>query len=170
MKKLASLLMAALLMTMLVVPALAAPGDDDDVPSVGREEPVVIADINDMPDANAPDAPAFVVVQDPANPADEGQNFVLVDPTPDVPEDTNAEYVPEDQVPLAPNDGVDTTAADTTSAEKENKDNSGEGIHEHLQDAVCWSILAVSALIGIVLGFVIGRATKKDKDDEKKSK
>lgn len=80
MKRFASVLAAVLFTMLLAAPVFAT----DFVPSVARPNPVVV---NELPDPNDPDAPDFVTVED-ENGEQEPENFVRVeDPESEDPED-----------------------------------------------------------------------------------
>lgn len=156
MKKLASILVAVLFTMMLTVPAFAT----ETVPSVARPNPVVV---ETLPDPNEPDAPDFVTVEDPEG-ENEPENYVRVeDPESEDPENPEYEYVPEDQVPLA------DAAEDGKELVEEGIAGLGaaEPVHTHFGDLTCWLILIVSALVGGVVGVVIGRVSKRKGDEEK---
>lgn len=174
MKKFASILMAALLAMMLMAPAFAADG-----PSIGRTDPV---EVEQLPDPNAPDAPDFVVVVPPAAPANvnanapapaepeaeeetERETYVRVeDPESEDPENPEYMYVPEDEVPLAdaPEGDVKETVEDGIAGLGK-----AEAAHVHFGDPTCWTILILSALVGLIVGVVVGRVSKRKKDDDK---
>lgn len=148
MKRFASVLAAVLFTMLLAAPVFAT----DFVPSVARPNPVVV---NELPDPNDPDAPDFVTVED-ENGEEEPQNFVRVeDPESEDPEDPDYTYVPEDEVPLAP--GVDDAnvgaVADAPAVEESGSVSTTKAV------AVGAVVAVVAAGAGVGIGIAVASKT-----------
>lgn len=159
MKKFASILFAVLLVAVFAIPAFATDG-----PSVSRPDPVVV---DELPDPNVPGAPDFVLLTPEDDPAGEPEPYVRVeDPNSPDPENPEYEYVPESEVPLANTPEDD----DNGNSNEDSVPTVGvaEAAHTHFGDPTCWTILIVSALVGLIAGILVGRGSKKkgDKDDK----
>ncbi len=158
MKKAVSILMMLLLAVVFTVPAFAT-----DAPSVSRPDPVVVPE---LPDANEPDAPPVVTVEDPTGEDEPGTYYRVPTPETENTENPEYEYVPENEVPLTNLPDEVSGAAQEAAADLGRAD----AAHVHFGDLGCWLILILSVLGGLILGIAVGRGTKKDKkDDENKN-